>query len=228
MFAMLAEIGLGVALAATPQPPQPAGAVPTEAQAPSPEEQLRAGVRVLGELLDEPELARVYGGRTALVGVTAVVPVHRRVLLDVELGFRRQEGLAWDPATGKIGAGVPVLKIVPLSVLIEPRASFGAAEVFVGAGPTAVVFREEHPEQVDAEGNTSTVTQGVKVAGELRAGMRVRTPWEPVPRLPPSPPNQLQGMDLEIYVGRRWQRQPDDVGLDLAAWRLGVGVVVRL
>jgi hypothetical protein len=225
---MLSEVWLGVALAATPQPPPPAGSAPTEQQAPAPEEQLRAGVRVLGEMWDEPELARVYSGRTALVGVTAVVPVHRRVLLDVELGFRRQEGVAWDPETGMIGGGVPVLKIVPLSVLIEPRATFGSAEVFVGVGPTAVVFREEHPEQPDANGHMTTVTQGVKVAGEFRAGMRVRTPWEPVPRLPPSPPSQLQGMDLEVYVGRRWQRQPDDLGLDLAAWRLGVGVVVRL
>lgn len=188
------------------------------------EEGISMVFRALGESWDDPSLALVYKSQLLMGGVAVLVPLHPRVMLDLEVGFSRQSGTAWDNETMKSGSAGTTFQMIPVSVLGELRQPIAHGEFFLGGGPSFASFQEDHPGFVDEAEDTRTRTSGVKLGAEFRVGVRLKTRYQPQVLLPPAPQPLVQGYAIELYGARRTQPRP--IGFDLGAARVGVGVQV--
>ena len=203
---------LGLSLAAPPRP------VPPTEPAPEPETRvpvtgLSLYLRGVGEAWDEPEFGRIYRPNALMGGVGLVIPLHRYAQLDVEVAYERMKGQHVDRDTLESVEKDAVLELAPISLLVEGRLPVRErAHVYLGAGPTATLFKEEHEAfSASEEGLENAITSGTKIGGEVRLGVRLDTAVDPV--------------SVELGVGRRFQKEPEDGGgFDLAAWRASVGV----
>jgi hypothetical protein len=92
-------------------------------------------------------------------------------------------------------------------------------DLFVGLGPSLVVFSERHPSNKKGE-----IVRGTHLAVETMVGLRIDTGLIE-PRLAPAPQG-LDGIEIEVFGARRTQFPTK--GFDLGAWRGGLGVVFRL
>lgn len=209
--------------------------LPTEAPAPvsraqaaqdlMEEEGVSLVFRGIGESWDDPFLALCYKTQLFMGGVGILVPLHPRLMLDLEVGYSRQSGNSWMVDSNKPGPERTVFQMIPVSVVGELRQPLPSGEIFVGAGPSFATFQEDHPSYEDEDELERTKTSGVKVGGELRLGLRLKTRYQPQVLLPPAPQPLVQGLALEIYAGRRLQRGSTP-GFDLGANRVSVGVQV--
>ena len=209
--------------------------LPTETEAPvsraqaaqdlMEEEGVSLVFRGLGESWEDPYLSLCYKTQLFMGGVGILVPLHPRLMLDLEVGYTRQSGTSWLVESKKPGPERTVFQMIPVSVLGEFRQPISSGELFVGAGPSFATFQEEHPIFEDEDGLERSKTTGVKVSGELRLGVRLKTRYQPQVLLAPAPQPLVQGLALEIYAGRRMQRGSTP-GFDLGANRVSVGVQV--
>lgn len=181
--------------------------------------------RGLGESWDDPYLELCYKTQLFMGGVGILVPLHPRLLLDLEVGYTRQSGTSWQTETNKPGSDATVFQMIPVSVVGELRQPLPSGEIFVGVGPSFATFQEDHPSFEGEDGLLRSKTSGVKVGGELRLGIRLKTRYQPQVLLPPAPQPLVQGVALEIYAGRRLQRGSTP-GFDLGANRVSVGLQV--
>ncbi len=228
---MLSILSLALCAPAWAQEPPPAPAT-SEAQparlsgldAQLSEEGISLVFRALGESWDDPSLALVYKSQLLMGGVAVLVPLHPRVMLDMEVGFSRLSGVAWDSETMKSGSAATTFQMIPVSVLGELRQPIAHGEFFLGAGPSFASFQEDHPGFVDEADLTRTRTSGVKLGAEARVGVRLKTRYQPQVLLPPAPQPLVQGYAIELYGARRMQPRPS--GFDLGAARVCVGVQV--
>jgi hypothetical protein len=180
--------------------------------------------RGLGESWDDPYLELCYKTQILMGGVGILIPVHPRLLLDLEVGYSRQSGTSWMVEANKAGPDTTVFQMIPISVLGEVRQPIPSGELFFGAGSSFATFQEDHPTYTTEDGDDISKTSGVKVGGEVRLGLRLKTRYQPQVLLPPAPQPLVQGLALEIYAGRRLQRAPS--GFDLGSNRVSVGVQV--
>lgn len=163
------------------------------------------GLRGTTEAWSDPAIQQVYKSGSWFAGLGVVARLGGWFAVDAEASFRRLRGEG------------TTLELAPLSLLAEVRAPVGAVDGFVGLGPTWTGF-SEGPE-------TGAVVTGARLAGELRAGLRVDTGLVHAP-LAPADGGPVKAVELELLLGRRSQLPGGD-GFHLGAWRGGVGLLAR-
>jgi hypothetical protein len=172
-------------------------------------------------LADEGEL--VLGGR-AIAEVwqdTNLATVYRSTGLGISGAFswRPLDLLSLDGGVGVLrmtGEANQAIQLMPLSLDVCARAEREEMELFFGLGPALVPFVDE---------GVSVIT-GTKLGLDVQAGARFATDLIN-PSLSSTSP--VQRADWEVTIGRRQHfGSADAARLDLSAWRLGVGMVVRL
>ncbi len=184
-------------------------------------------VKGLGEIWEAPEIVQVYRANTFMYGAGVVIPLDPYVLLDFELGYQRVKGTEVLRDSGEAADTQSSFQLVPVSLLLEGRLPVGGngAGLFFGAGPSLAVWKEEFSALVDdteaLDAGTTNVS-GTKVTLDVRGGLRFDTGIHPAPHSD----GRFDGVCVELAVGRRIQKEPED-GLDLAAWRGSVGLGVR-
>jgi len=202
----------GVATAA----PMPPGATQDR-------ESVRLVVRGVGEAWQDPSLTRIYRNSLLSGGVGIVIPLHTYLALDIEAIYKRQAGTEVYADDGDDSFIVSAFELVPLTLSVEGRwPTVGGGELFLGVGPTVTVFTEEHSIRAD---NGQVATQGMKINMDSRFGVRLDTGLIQ-PSMAPVRTREIQGVDLELFIGRRWQF--GETGFDLSAWRGGFGFAFRM
>jgi len=165
---------------------------------------LLLGGRAVAEVWQDPNLATVY----------------RSASLGVEGGFswRPHSWLSLDGDAGVIrmtGEEEQAIELIPMSLGVYARSQREESELFFGVGAALVPFSDQ--------GNA--VITGSKLGLDVQMGVRLATDLIN-PSLSSTSP--VQRADWEITVGRRQHMTGEIPGLDLSAWRIGVGLVVRL
>ncbi len=230
MTSVLAVLTVASALAQS-RPPYP-----WESREPA-EPSVRVSLRGVAETWDDSAIGTVYRTGMFAPGVAIGMPLAGPVALEVEGAYRRIK-----PRDGTASAGLDArMEVVPLVLTADlalkraPRWTWS-----VGAGPSLTVFAERHPENIaytretsdaadSAEDSTNTgptsVVRGARLGLEARTRVAIDTGLFEPSRIPgiagPS------GLDVELFAARRFTR-PGAPGLQLGAWRLGVGVAFRL
>jgi hypothetical protein len=198
-------------------------AAPTPPGQASDRESVRLVVRGVGEAWQDPSLTRIYRNSLLSGGVGIVIPLHTYLALDVEAIYKRQAGMEVFAEDGDDSAIPSAFEIVPLTLSVEGRLpTVGGGELFLGVGPTLTVFTEEHSIRTD---NGQVATQGMKINMDTRFGVRMDTGLVR-PSMVPVGTREIQGVDLELFIGRRWQF--GEKGFDLSAWRGGFGFAFRM
>ena len=183
---------------------------------------VRVAVRGVGEVWQDNSISQIYRGSTFLLGVGIVVPLHKYVVLDIEGGFKRLAGVEVGAETSERSAVTSAFETVPFAFDLEGRVPLQAGELFFGVGPSVTVFTEEHSVRLDTG---LVTTDGVKIGMDTRLGLRFETNLVQ-PSLAPGNQSAIRGVDVEFWMGRRWQF--GQVGFDLSAWRGGAGLMFRM
>ncbi len=212
-------LAAAIAFAQDPTPPDPsAPPAAEEEKEPLPPADTLVSVRAVAETWSDPAIGTLYATGGLLGAVAVVVPISRKLRLDVEAGYRRMyrdDGAEEPDDTHRF-------EVVPISIL--PELTFVGRDRpldgFVGLGPSFAGFREHAPANAEGVG----VIRGAKFSLEARAGLRIDTGLIQERMGPTSP---VRGVDVELYGARRLQL-PGGKGFDLDAWRGGLGVGVRL
>ena len=180
-------------------------------------------VRAVGEAWQDPNLSRIYRSSLLTGAVGIVVPVHRFAAVELEVGYKKQAGTEVAAEDGEVSGVASAFEIVPWTLLAEGRLPLvGGGHLFLGLGPTVTAFTEEHSIRADTG---QVATQGMKINMDSRVGVRMDTGFVQK-SLAPVQARELRAVDLEIFVGRRWQF--GSTGFDLSAWRAGLGFTFRL
>lgn len=172
------------------------------------------GLRGVGEVWQDPAIIQNYrSSRFAGAGFFAY-GINDWLMIDAEVGYMRQEA-----DTSRTGVAQGALQLVPVTIALEARRDSPRAELFGGAGFSAVTFSEE---------TAVGVVAGTKPALDLRAGTRIHTQLVREPITGPGTPG-LRGLDVELLIGRRQHHTFGlGTGFDLSAWRVGIGLAARL
>jgi len=193
-------------------------ALPGAAEAQTEELGLLLGLRGVGEVWQDAGLSRVY--RSSRFGLTghASYKAWRFLRADLELGYHRMAGDAVHESSGRTLEAAASFEMVPISLLVCATHRVGGMELYGGLGPALTAFSERSP-----AGSVS----GTKIGPALQLGARIDTGLAQ-PSIRPDKRAQIQAVDLDIFVGRR-QHQAFGVGtgLDLSAWRAGLGLAAR-
>ena len=197
MFWMLLPVWIE-ATAATPEPPRLAPKV---------------ALRGVAETWDDTSIGTIYRTGALSGGAAMVLPFSHKVALDVGFTYKRLNTIT-DLPNAK-------LEILPINLLVEY--DFGHPDqpwdVFVGLGPSLVVYSERHPSNKKGK-----LVRGTRMAAEAAVGVRIDTGLIE-PRMAPAP-RGLDGIEVEIFGARRTQLPAQ--GFALGAWRGGLGIVFRL
>ncbi len=181
---------------------------------------LLAGLRGVGEVWQDPYLIQDIG-RSSRFGGTGFMSyrVWRFVGVDIEAGYHRMAGTGTTPNSGRTLTDATRWEMVPLALSASAVHRVGAVEVFGSVGTAFTVYTS-----TDSVGAIT----GTKVGPAFHAGARLDTGMV-VPTIRRDAPYRLRSLDLELVVGRR-QHQCFGVGegLNLSAWRVGVGLLARL
>ncbi len=173
------------------------------------------GIRfgMLAESWDDPALGQVY--RTGMLAPTlgAALPLIGPLHLDVCAAYGRVA-----PRDDGTDARLEMLPLTAALEWLPVRRDFG--DVYVGAGPSLIVFSERHPSNTP-----STVLRGTRGAVDVRAGVRVDTGLVRPPTLP-GLNHGLKRVEIDIAGGRRLVL-PRPTGFRLGAWRFQASVVAR-
>jgi hypothetical protein len=184
--------------------------------------EVRIALRGVGEVWQDNSISRIYRGSTFLGAVGIVLPIHTYVVLDIEGGFKRVAGVEVNAFTSERSAVESVFETVPFVFDVEGRLPLQGGELYFGVGPTVTVFTEEHSLRLDTG---LVTTQGIKIGMDTRLGLRFETNLVR-PSLAPGNRSAISGVDLEFWMGRRWQFGQE--GFDLSAWRGGAGLMLRM
>lgn len=184
--------------------------VPNAFAAPT-DNDLRLALRGVAESWAEPAVASIYQGGAFASGVAVVAPIHKSFFADVEFTYRKisddrdQQQFEILPTTAIIGMHMPG----PDNV-----------DGYVGVGPSIVTWREQYPVRRGTE-----VMTGTKFGAEARAG--VRFAFDIIEPSMSGTGSPFESFELDLFGARRVQA-PLGKGLDLSAWRLGLGLTVVL
>ena len=186
-------------------------------------EGIRLSVRGVGESWQDPNLTRIYKDSVFSGGVGVAVPLHTYIGIEIEASYKRQAGVEVFAEDGEVSGIASAFELVPLTLAVHGRWPLAnSGELYLGLGPTISVFTEEHSIRSD---NGQVSTQGMKINMDSRIGVRIDTGLHQPP-MAPGLNGELQAIDLEVFIGRRWQF--GTVGFDLSAWRAGLGLAFRM
>jgi hypothetical protein len=181
------------------------------ALAAQPDTDLRLALRGVAESWAEPAVAAIYKGGAFSSGIAVVAPIHKSFFADIEFTYRKvadaQDRQQFEilPTTALVGIHMPG----PDNV-----------DGYLGLGPSFVTWRETYPVRRGTE-----VMTGTKFAAEARAGVRFALDIiQPTMSGTGSP---FESFELDLFGARRVQA-PLGKGLDLSAWRVGLGLTVVL
>ena len=197
------------------------------------------GFRGVGEVWQDPAIVQSYRSSRFSGAGFAALSLWKPVLVEAELGYMRQASaggrtipadevpaqLLVRDATGAIDQNVRyaiaagAVELMPVTFSVLARKETGGAELFAGAGLALAVFNE----RTDAG-----AVSGVKPGLDMKAGVRVHT-HVIQPPIRPSGGRPVQGMDVELMLGRRQHHAFGlGSGFDFSAWRVGIGLTARL
>ena len=184
---------------------------------------VRIAARGMGESLSDPWISTVYRPSLFTGGMGLVVSIAPQILIDAEIGYTRQAGQELLEADLSSSSVTETIELIPASLMCEYRLLLGRGEIFGGLGPAVTAFKAIHSPNEENEDLTSTA--GTKISMELRAGFRMDTGmiWAPIAPVGGRP---IQGLDLEVYAGRRHQFHSGS-GYNLSAWRAAAGLAFR-
>jgi hypothetical protein len=176
------------------------------------------GFRGVGEIWQESALLLVH--RSSRFGGTGFfnADLTRLLGLEVELGYNRMKGKAVQAGTSTRTDEFTTLELVPISLDGTIRFMNERSELFLGVGAAFVNFNDRGP---------NGAISGVKMGIDSKIGIRIRTAFAQESLHPAA--RGVDRMDVELLLGRR-QHQAFGMGqgLDLSAWRVGIGLVARL
>jgi hypothetical protein len=191
-----------------------------QAQDDDPPVGLLLGARGVGEVWQDALLIRELG-RSSRFGGTGLMSyrVWRFVGVDVEVGYHRMKGTGVERETDNTAEEATTWEMVPLALSASAAHSVGKVEVFGSIGSAMTVYSS-----TDEKGTIS----GTKFGPVVMVGARIDTGLVQ-PTIRRDAPNTLRSVDLELAIGRR-QHQPFGIGegLDLSAWRVGIGLIARM
>jgi len=181
---------------------------------------LLVGVRGVGEIWQEPLLIRELG-RSSRFGGSGFLSYRawRFLSADLEVGYHRLTGTEHGTSSGNLGTESTTFELVPLSLSVSAAHRIGSVEVFAAVGAAFTVFTHSA---------RALTVSGTKVGPTFQLGAR----WDTglvQPSIRRDARNPLKSADVELVLGRR-QHQPFGIGegLDLSAWRVGVGLLARM
>ena len=170
--------------------------------------------RGVAESWNDAAIGSVYANGALMGGAGVVVELFGPIAVDLDVAYRRLDAAS--------GSEEQRFELIPVTLLGE--FTFPAPEApldpYVGLGFTLATWTERHA--ADATG--ATVTRGMRPAVEIRAGIRFDLGLVQPSMIKAS---AIEGVDLELFGARRIQN-PSGEGFDLAAWRGGLGLALRL
>lgn len=176
------------------------------------------GFRGVGEVWQESAIVMVH--RSSRFGGTGFFSAGITELfgMEIEIGYNRLVGSAVDPATNERTDNQATLELVPIAMDGTIRMEGSTSDLVFGAGPAFVSFNDRSP---------TNAISGMKIGIDMRVAVQIHTHFIQHSIRPGA--RGMRRMDLEFLIGRR-QHQAFGVGegLDLSAWRIGLGLVGRL
>ncbi len=208
-----------------PPPPQetpPPPTVPAVAPAPPkpvPNQELMVGGRIVGEVWEDSSLSLVYRANRAAATGTAITPVFGPIEVAVEAGYVSMSAQTVESSSMAEGSETVRFQLIPLSLLVGYRLERPAFDLAVGVGPALTVWNEITPDSAIA---------GNKLGFAMTTAVRIPTRFVPPPPVHHAAQAGPRRVDLELSIGRR-QHQAFGLGsgLNLSAWRAGVGLLAR-
>jgi hypothetical protein len=174
--------------------------------------------RGMGEMWADTSIARVHRS-SRFAGTAAFATNLSRIFgMEFEIGYSRMTNPTYLADSVQDGAGQTSFEMVPVSSSFTVRAEGERSEVFMGVGVAMVGFTDTSP---------LNAISGTKFGLDVRLGVRIKTDFIQESLYPVE--RGLKRMDIEIILGRRQHRGFGlGSGLDLSAWRVGLGVAARL
>ena len=176
------------------------------------------GFRGVGEVWQEAAIVMVH--RSSRFGGTGFFSAGITPLfgMEVEIGYNRLVGSAVDPSTNQQTGNQSTLELVPIAMDATIRMEGSTSDLIFGTGPAFVSFNDRSP---------TNAISGMKIGIDMRMAVQIHTHFIQESIRPGA--RGMQRMDLEFLIGRR-QHQIFGIGegLDLSAWRIGLGLVGRL
>jgi len=176
------------------------------------------GFRGVGEVWQEAAIVMVH--RSSRFGGTGFFSAGITELfgMEIEIGYNRLVGTAVDPTTNERTDNQATLELVPIAMDGTIRMEGSTSDLVFGAGPAFVSFNDRSP---------TNAISGMKIGIDMRVAVQIHTHFIQHSIRPGA--RGMRRMDLEFLIGRR-QHQAFGVGegLDLSAWRIGLGLVGRL
>jgi hypothetical protein len=173
----------------------------------------KIALRGVAETWDDTSIGTVYRTGALSGGAALILPLPSNFAVDVGFTYKRLSPLA----------DIEDAKFEVLPITLSAEYWFGTEDqnwdVFVGLGPSLIVFSEHHPSNKKGQ-----VVRGTRIAIEASVGVRIDTGLIE-PRMAPAP-RGLDGIEIEVFGARRTQLP--STGFALGAWRGGLGIVFRL
>ena len=174
--------------------------------------------RGMGEVWADAAISRVHRS-SRFAGSGAFATNLSRVFgIECELGYSRMTNPTYLDGSLADGAGTTSFEMIPVAADLTMRAQGERSEVFFGLGAAMVGFNDTSP---------LNAVSGTKVGLDMRFGTRIKTGFLQESLYPVD--RGLKSMDIELIFGRRQHRGFGmGQGLDLSAWRVGIGLAARL
>jgi len=221
LLALALASGLLLARTANAQePPGPETPPPTAAPAPvkpGPTPEIMVGGRFVGEVWEDSSISLVYRTNRAAATGTAITPLFGPFEMAVEAGYVSMSAQALQSNTLAEGSETVRFQIIPLSLLVGYRLSRPGFDLALGLGPALTVWNEV---------TSDTALAGNKIGFAMTTAIRIPTRFVPPPPIRHDMQTGPRRVDLELSLGRR-QHQTFGLGsgLNLSAWRAGVGLL---
>ena len=176
------------------------------------------GFRGVGEVWQDAAIVMVH--RSSRFGGTGFFSAGITPLfgMEIEIGYNRLVGSAVDPSSNEQTGNQSTLELVPIAMDGTIRMEGYSSDLIFGLGPAFVSFNDRSP---------TNAISGMKIGLDMRVAVQIHTQFIQQSIRPGA--RGMQRMDVEFLIGRR-QHQAFGVGegLDLSAWRIGLGLVGRL
>ena len=176
------------------------------------------GFRGVGEVWQEAAIVMVH--RSSRFGGTGFFSAGITELfgMEIEVGYNRLVGSAVDPSSNQQTGHDSTLELVPVAMNGTIRMEGYSSDLVFGAGPAFVSFNDRSP---------TNAISGLKIGIDMRMAVQIHTNFIQESIRPGA--GGMRRADIEVLIGRR-QHQAFGVGegLDLSAWRIGLGLVGRL
>ena len=176
------------------------------------------GFRGVGEVWQDAAIVMVH--RSSRFGGTGFFSAGITPLfgMEIEIGYNRLVGSAVDPSSNAQTGNQSTLELVPIAMDGTIRMEGASSDLIFGFGPAFVSFNDRSP---------TNAISGMKIGVDMRMAVQIHTHFVQESIRPGA--RGMNRMDVEFLIGRR-QHQAFGVGqgLDLSAWRIGLGLVGRL